>query len=125
MNWYKKAQESEIEVYHGTNNVFSGFDSNKQQSGYYTGFYVTSSKNHALTFGNNIYTFALDPSKYYEINNDKAASELKNKAQNNGFNANIGSGSGEVNYLKNLGYHGIKRGIEYIVFDPNKNLRIK
>jgi len=122
MNWYKLAQ-SEIKVYHGTKDDLNGFNKSKQKSGYYPGFYVTSSKDMASTFGNNIYTFMLQPSKYYEINGNDDAEGLKNIAREKGYWVTSGSGSEESRYLKDLGKHGIKRGVEYIVFEPEKNLR--
>jgi len=121
MKIYRIAQ-SEITVYHGTNDVFEGFDSSKSQSGYYPGFYVTSSKDLASTYGSKIIYFTLQPSKYYEISNNKDAEDLKQKAKLEGHNVTIGSGYGECEYLKKIGYHGIKRGSEYIVFDPETNL---
>jgi len=123
MNWYKIAQMSLIEVFHGTNNPLEIFNSKKQLSGYYPGFYVSSSKEKALAFGNNIYTFMLQPSKYYEINNEEDSKELKEIANKNGYRISMGSGSGESKYLRDIGYHGINRGIEYIVFEPENNLK--
>jgi len=122
MNWYKIAKESTIEVYHGTNNSLDRFDQSQQRSGYYPGFYASSLKENALTFGDNIYRFILQPSKYYEINNEHDSKILKEIASKNGYHVSMGSGFGESQYLKDIGYHGINRGIEYIVFEPEKNL---
>ena len=53
------------------------------------------------------------------------ADDLKDMARAAGFETRAASGSGEVKYLLSLGYHGIQRGVEYIVFKPEATLHLK
>ncbi len=118
---FKNFIESQIVVYHASSEPIKKFDISKRRSGYYPGFYTTTKPEYAAEFGTHPHEFSIDSSKYYEI---KDADELKRQASLAGFRTNQGSGTGEVEYLKSLGYQGIKRGIEYIVFDPESTLTL-
>src|ERR1022692_4099783 len=108
--------ESTIPVFHGSPEIIDKFDMKKQISGYYPGFYTTSEKGKAESFGKHIYQFDIDPEKFYSLDNSKAADELKEIARISGYRVGSGSGHGETLYLKDKGYFGIKRGNEYILF---------
>lgn len=123
MKLYRITQTDQISVFHGSDNPFEGFDPSKSESGYYTGFYVTSDINMSESFGHMIYEFKLTPSKYYYLPDNKASEDLKIDASKAGHNVNGGSGHGECEYLKSLGYHGIRRGKTYVVFDPETSLK--
>ncbi len=105
-----------LTVYHGSKVPVEKLDPSKQVSGYYPGFYTTSDEIRAATFGSHIFTLQIDPSKFYHLKDDKQAEMLKNEARQAGYYVNSGSGTGEVKYLKDQGYHGIRRGNEFIVF---------
>lgn len=107
-----------ILVYHGSKTPIQAFDSTKHLSGYYPGFYTTSDKSRAESFGSNLYQMQIEPSKFYQISGSKA-DELKMIAKQAGFFVNNGSGSGESKYLHQQGYHGIQRGNEFIIFKPD------
>lgn len=108
-----------IQVFHGSKNPILKFDIKKNLSGYYPGFYTSSSKDLAKRFGDIIYSMIIEEDKFYEITD---AEELKKKAREAGFNTTQGSGYPESKYLQADGYQGIKRGIEYIVFDPSNSV---
>ena len=126
MNWYKKAQNNEISVYHGSTEKLITFDPQKSKSGYYPGFYTTTNPSLSTTYGTFVHEYKLDPSKYFDIPNNKAANDIKTQAKKAGFNPNIGSGYGESEYLKSLGYQGIRIGIGtvFIVFNPQTSLKV-
>lgn len=119
---FKEWLLSETIVFHGTETPFAGFDKNKQLSGYYPGFYCTSEKNHAKVHGGLVYTGEINEEKFFEMKPGKE-DDLKMQARKAGFSYRMGSGSEECKYLQQLGYEGIKRGVVYIVFDPEKSLR--
>ena len=114
--------QSNTVVYHGTNERLTSFDGDKQQSGYYPGFYVTESKSLAETFGSLLYSFTIDKSKFYDLPDNKSANDLKDLVRSKGFFTTEGSGYGDVEYLKSIGYYGIKRGATYVVFEPQNSL---
>ena len=124
MKIYIKAHSSGVIVYHGSNEKFRGFDMDKQLSGYYPGFYVTTDKELSSTFGNFVYSFEL-LGRYYDLPDNTAAAILKDEARTAGHNVNEGSGYGECEYLKLVGYDGIRRGKTYTVFNPEKSLQLR
>lgn len=113
---------AEAVVYHGTPEPLAGFNPKKQQSGYYPGFYTTSDPERARSHGGLIYSFQIEEDRYFAVTRDNAE-KLKQDAKLAGFWVNMGSGTGEARYLASLGYHGIRRGDEYIVFSPEKHLK--
>jgi hypothetical protein len=122
MKIYTIAQNSLV-VYHGSFSKEIIFDPRKQESGYYPGFYTTTNESLAKTYGAWIHQFSLDDSRFFDIESNIVADQVKQAARKAGFNTNAGSGHGDVEYLKSLGYEGIRRGIEYIVFNPKKSLK--
>ena len=107
-----------LEVHHGTASPLVKWDKSKHLSGYYPGFYTTSDRGRATTHGANIYSFDVAHMRFFPLDTPKAADELKKEARRAGYFVNTGSGSGEVKYLTDQGYDGIKRGNEYIIFNP-------
>lgn len=105
-----------ILVYHGSKNNIQAFDSKNQVSGYYPGFYTTTDLNLAKSFGKILYSMTIDGSKFYQLSD---ADELKANARKAGYNTSSGSGYNDVKFLQDLGYQGIQRGIEYIIFNPS------
>ena len=106
-------------VYHGSRTPLDGFDMDKQSSGYYPGFYVTTSLDMTKDFGDMVYSFTL-VGKTFDLGREGDA--LKRDAMRAGFYVTQANGNGEVEYLKSLGYDAIKRGVEHIVFDPQSSL---
>lgn len=118
MDFKRWLAEGEMVVYHGSKTPITAFDSKKHLSGYYPGFYTTPDTGLLKNFGDIVYSMRIDPEKFYWLDS-KSADELKHKARAAGFSVSGGSGSGEARYLASLGYHGIRRGSEYILFDPS------
>ena len=108
-----------ILVFHGSKTPIQAFDSSKHLSGYYPGFYTTSDRELARWHGNNLYQMQIDSSKFYQLV-PRTANNLKVMAKQAGFYVNNGSGSGEAKYLASQGYHGIRRGTEFIIFQPEQ-----
>jgi len=107
-----------ITVYHGTNSPINSWDPSRQLSGYYPGFYTSSKLEYAKQHGAKyIYQLSVDESDFYSITSQNS-DEVKKQAGRDGFQVFNGSGVGEVEYLKHQGYRGIRRGIEFIIFDP-------
>lgn len=110
---------SETTVYHGSRSPIDQWDSSKHFSGYYPGFYTFSDRDQATKFGNHVYAIDIDPSKFYSVTHLNADT-IKKDARKAGFRVSGGSGAGEAEYLKSRGFEGIKRGMEYIIFHPEK-----
>ena len=109
-----------LDVYHGSKTPLTQFDSKKQLSGYYPGFYTTSEEERAKSHGDNITQLTIYEDKFYSLDNPQKADELKDMAAKAGFRTSSASGYAEVQYLKQEGYAGIRRGNEFIVFEPEK-----
>ena len=112
-----KSWLSESVIYHGSKNPIEQWDSSRHLSGYYPGFYAWPELAKAKQHGEYVYTFNVDDSLFYQMNDPE---ELKTQAKANGFPTTSGSGFQDVSYLKSLGYKGIKRGMEYIIFNPEE-----
>ncbi len=123
MHSFKQFFESRLIVYHGTGGPIAGFDSKKQLSGYYPGFYTTIDREATSSYGTHVHEFDVTGLRFYPVDS-KASEELKKAAREAGFWVTSGSGRGEVDYLKSLGYDGIQRGHEYIIFNPEKVLKL-
>jgi hypothetical protein len=102
-------------VYHGSKTPIDKWDASRHMSGYYPGFYAWPNKEQAMRHGPYVYELEVDDSQFYHLTN---SDELKMQARQAGFPATTGSGYHDVAYLKSLGYKGIRRGLEYIVFSP-------
>jgi hypothetical protein len=109
----------EILVNHAGDYSVGHSDPARQQSGYYKGLYVTTDKNLAAKFGKNIKQFKLKPDIKLWAGNEK---DLKSLARKAGFMVHSANGNAEVEYLKKLGYAGIQRGVEIVLFDPDSAL---
>lgn len=107
----------QVAVYHGSKNPIEKLDPTKHQSGYYPGFYTFIDPEYSKTFGNYLYQLHINPDEFFTMTDGDM---LKQEAQQAGFRVSGGSGYGEVQYLKSQGYKGIKRGKEFIIFDPQK-----
>jgi hypothetical protein len=104
--------------------------SNLTPSGYYPGVYFYTGKaaedkvRDNKFAGKNVYKLDITGANLYKIDSPKKAEELKDEAEKaaekGGFIVTQGSGYGDVEYLKSKGYDGIKRGIEVILFEPEK-----
>lgn len=106
--------------------------SNKTSSGYYPGVYFyTGPGAEEKVKGNfnkykNIYKLDITGAKLYNIESPEKAEKLKDEAyrasKESGYDFIVtsGSGYGDVQYLKMKGYDGIRRGIEVIIFEPEK-----
>lgn len=108
---------NEITVYHGSKTPIVRWDRSRHLSGYYPGFYTWPDAERAKQHGNYVYMLGIDDSEFFDLKN---ADELKSRARAAGFPVTMGSGFQDVAYLKSIGYKGIKRGSEYIVFDPEE-----
>lgn len=106
---------SETTVYHGSKSPIEVWDGSRHLSGYYPGFYAWPDKEKAKHHGNYVYEVNVDDSKFYVLED---ADDLKMQAREAGFPTTQGSGYPDAAYLKSLGYEGIKRGAEYIIFNP-------
>lgn len=111
-HWFKESV-----VYHGSKSPIEKWDSSNQVSGYYPGFYAWSDPEKAMNHGQHVYKLDIEDSKFYDL---KDPDELKQQARKNGFPSTSGSGYQDVEFLKSLGYKGIKRGSEYIIFNPEE-----
>lgn len=118
MNKFKDWFESF--VYHGSKIPIERWDNSRHLSGYYPGFYAWPDKAKAMQHGTHVYELEIDDSKFYHLEDSKDSEELKSKARQSGFPVTFGSGHQDVAYLKSLGYKGIKRGLEYIIFSPEE-----
>lgn len=112
----------QITVFHGSKTPITHFDSKKHISGYYPGFYATSEEINAKNFGTNIYSMIIKDEKFYPLNNLEDSEDLKTSARKAGFLSTQGSGYQDVEYLKSIGYEGIRRGTEYIIFEPERSI---
>ncbi len=104
-------------VFHGSQLPIMSWDSSRHASGYYPGFYAWNDPNAAKRHGANVYELQIDDSAFYTITD---ADMLKREAKKAGFPSTNGSGFQDVQYLKSQGYKGIKRGNEYIIFNPEE-----
>jgi tRNA nucleotidyltransferase (CCA-adding enzyme) len=115
-------KDTKDNIYRGEKKVDKSKD-NYTPSGYYNGTYYFSGDNaeeKAKEFGENISSINIKDSKLYKIDSDKDADKLKKEATKNGFYTNEGSGYNESKYLEFIGYDGIQRGDEIIIFDNKK-----
>jgi len=90
-------------------------------SGYYPGKYFYTGEKalpYAQKHGKNITKVDISNAKLYPIT-PKNADEIELEAYKKGFTAHSG-GHKVVEYLKSLGYDGITRGLEVILFDYQK-----
>jgi hypothetical protein len=103
--------------------------SNPTPSGYYPGVYFYTGKAAEDKLrdnfkGKNVYKLDITGANLYKIDSPKKAEELKDEAwkaaEKGGYIVTHGSGYGDVEYLKSKGYDGIRRGIEVIIFEPEK-----
>ena len=115
--------DSKDNIYRGSKYTEEDSKENYTPSGYYTGAYYFTGKDaetKAKEFGDNISSLNIKNSKLYKIENDKDAQKLKKEAPQHGFDTNEGSGHNESKYLESIGYDGIERGNETIIFNPDK-----
>lgn len=103
-------------VYHGSQSPIDKWDSSRHVSGYYPGFYAWPERDWAAKHGKHVYELQIDDNQFYDL---KDGDDLKRQAKEAGFYSPA-SGYQDVLYLKSRGYKGIKRGREYIVFDPEE-----
>jgi hypothetical protein len=108
-------------VFHASNDLFDRFDSKKQISGYYPGFYVSEDIEFVKSFGKIINQFILKRDNFFDMDLESSES-IKNEAREAGYDVRNASGWGESKYLLDKGYDGIRRGKELIVFNPEKSL---
>jgi len=106
--------------------------SNSTPSGYYPGVYFYTGKGAEDNLrdnkfrGKNVYKIDITGANLYKLDSPEKSKELKDKAEKaskeSGYSFPVtqGSGYGDVEYLKSKGYDGIKRGIEVILFEPEK-----
>ncbi len=114
----KIISESSI-AYRGSNYLKSDDKKSYIPSGYYAGTYYflgDDAEEKALKFGKHLSKIDIDGLKLYNINNDKDAELLKAKTSKEGYHTTSASGDSESKYLKSIGYDGIKRGNEVIIF---------
>lgn len=104
-------------VYHGSVQPISVWDRSRHVSGYYPGFYAWPERESAQKHGQYVYELNVDDGTFYTLSN---ADDLKVQARKAGFPVTSGSGHQDVEYLKSLGYKGIRRGKEYIIFSPEE-----
>jgi len=116
--------EGRLIVFHGTHEPIKKFEGGKQVSGYYPGFYTTINRDHTANFGSYVHEFDITDLKFFTLSGGKDSDDLKQKARKAGYWTSAGSGYGEAQYLKDLGYDGIRRGNEYIIFDPYAKLKL-
>lgn len=108
-----------ITVYHAGTYEVGKSDPSLHLSGYYPGLYVSTDIDFAKDFGKPK-EFQLDANvKLWRGNSD----QLKKSAQKEGFGFHNGNGMSETKYLISLGYDGMKRGKEIILFNPDKSLK--
>lgn len=100
-----------MKTYHGSNQIITTLDLSFQKSGFYQGFYSTTDIERAKEFGSYLYEFTL-AGEYFEILNAEHGEKLTKESGHSGSGMNV------VKLLKDQGYSGIKRGNEYITFDP-------
>lgn len=104
-------------VYHGSKSPIEKWDSSRHMSGYYPGFYAWPDPDEAMNHGQYVYELDVTDSSFYNLED---SDELKQQARASGFPSTNGSGYQDVEFLKSLGYKGIKRGNEYIIFNPEE-----
>lgn len=112
-------------VYHASKNEinkiipYSEYKNNK--SGYYPGMYFFNSKDVSKMFYDpklyHIYRTDISGLKLYD---NKDGDELKRLASKNGAYVNGGSGYNEAKWLEEVGYDGMIRASEIILFQPEK-----
>lgn len=106
-------------VFHGAKSKVEDWSKPQaQRSGYYPGVYAATDPELTKRFGSNLYGIEVDHDKFYDLSDPKAADELKREADRAGYPISQGSGWPESRYLKDKGYQGIRRGGEYIIFNP-------
>ena len=104
-------------LYHGSNaENLKQFDLDYQKSGFYPGIYATSDEKRAKEFGKNIYEIKVD-GKFFEFDSREQEDQM---VQETGTR---GSGDSLVKKLEKDGFVGIKRGNEFIIFNP-KNIKL-
>ena len=116
---------NETTVYHASRNKidnvlpYSEYKNNK--SGYYPGMYFFNGKDTSELFYDHnkyfIYKTDIDGLKLYNVED---GDELKKLASKNGAYVNGGSGYPEARWLESIGYDGMSRGKEIIIFHPEK-----
>ena len=107
-------------VYHAGEYTVGKSFPEKQQSGYYRGLYVSTNETLASNHGTNVKKFTLKPDiKLWTGNGD----DLKGIARKAGYSVTMGSGYGESKYLEDVGYDGLQRGQEIVLFNPDNALR--
>ena len=117
---------NETTVYHASRNKidkvlpYSDYKSNIK-SGYYPGMYFFNGKDTSELFYDHnkyfIYKTDIDGLKLYNVED---GDELKKLASENGAYVNGGSGYPEARWLESIGYDGMSRGKEIIIFHPEK-----
>jgi hypothetical protein len=119
---FKIFQSNEEFAYHSSEKPIDNFlplnKFNQNKSGYYNGVYFFLKKDNAFEFNKkgHIYKINIDNLKLYDLIDGDL---LKKEAREAGFFINQGSGN-ESMYLKKIGFDGIKRGNEIIIFEPEK-----
>lgn len=108
---------NEVTVYHGSKSPIDKWDSSRHLSGYYPGFYTWPDAEKAKLHGPYVYKLDINDSEFFDLED---ADDLKRRARKAGFPSTMGSGYQDVAYLKSLGYKGLKRGDEHIVFHPEQ-----
>ena len=98
-------------TYHGSKVKITEFSLDYQVSGFYRGIYSTTDKNRVQEFGGYLYQLTLS-GEYFEIKDAFHEEELIKKS------GHSGSGMRLVESLIEQGFVGIKRGNEYITFNP-------
>jgi hypothetical protein len=109
-----KINENKVfKLYHGSKSMFKEFDKAKQISGFYPGVYLASTKEMAFDFGKYIYEVEVK-GQFFEFESNQHEEKLLKES------GRTSSGWLLAEKLKEDGYIGIKRGKEYIVFEPKK-----
>ena len=91
-------------------------------AGHYFGtyFYIgDEAKENAKKLGENIIVADITNANLYILDTPE---KLKQEARKAGYDVREASGYIECNYLKSMGYDGIKIGSEVVLFDKNKFL---
>lgn len=92
-------------------------------SGHYEGTYFFSgedARRRAEMFGDKITSIDIAAAILYDISTPELAEKLKKMAANAGYITSTASGYGESGFLRTMGYDGIKRGQEVILFDVDR-----
>lgn len=109
----KLTENKTFNLYHGSKILFKEFDKSKQISGFYPGIYLASTKEMASDFGKYIYEVEVK-GQFFEFESNQHEEKLLKES------GRTSSGWLLAEKLKEDGYIGIKRGKEYIVFEPKK-----